>query len=425
MVAGLVASAPRGRVLSPVEQCLAAKIAVMREHVEGPDGGSHRRDRHRGRTIAAAVLGALAVLALTVTVVAVWAEATVLRSEPVADLVGDALAEPQVQSALAAYVTDQVVDAVDLEALLANLLPDGLDRFAPTIAGGAQAAVQRRLTDVIANPDVQHLLSRSVERAHRAAMQLLQGDGLMDGVTVADGAVSVNLLPVVARGLTALQSIGLLQDVEIPPVTADGDPTEQLAALSTALNRELPDDLGQLVVYRGSSVTEAQESVQTARRLLALAQRAVWVLAGVSIVLIVATVAVAARRWRAALILAAGTAATMIVTRAAVRQVVDDAPAVAAKPGGRAAIDAIVSGASTSLLRLTGVVLLTAIAAVAITLLRTGWRRGDLVLVAATASGAATIAALGVSLLALLVGVAVAVAVPFVVRWLGPTPAAA
>ena len=45
----------------------------------------------RVRGVFAGVLGVLAILVLTVTAVAVWANATVFNSEKVADIVGDAL----------------------------------------------------------------------------------------------------------------------------------------------------------------------------------------------------------------------------------------------------------------------------------------------------------------------------------------------
>ena len=77
-----------------------------------------------------------------------------------------------------------------------------------------------------------HVITEVVERAHRRAMQLLEGDGLVDGITVVDGEVSVNLLPLIGRGLTQLQGLGLFSDLEVPEMTADGNPDDQIAALS-------------------------------------------------------------------------------------------------------------------------------------------------------------------------------------------------
>ena len=71
--------------------------------------------RHRGRSIAATVLGILAVLVLSVTIIAVWAKATVLRSDTVGRLAGDALAQEEVQAGIAMYLSDQIAASVDLD----------------------------------------------------------------------------------------------------------------------------------------------------------------------------------------------------------------------------------------------------------------------------------------------------------------------
>ncbi len=372
---------------------------------------------HRGRTVAATVLGVLAVLVLTVGAVAVWAKATVLRSEEVAALVGDAIAETDVQTALAALLADQVQDAVGLEARLVDLLPAQLDRFAPSIAAGTNAAVERVLGRVLAEPAVQDAVETLVERAHARALALLRGDGLTGGLSVDGGAVTLNLLPLVARGLVAVQDLGFLDDVTVPELEPGGDPAEQTAQLEAAIGRDLPDGFAQLVVYDSETVANAQESVQTAQRILALSERAVWLLVVLSVVLVAATILVAPRRARAVLVLSLGTAATMVLLRSAVRRVVGGAEALAPRPGGKAAIRAIAGGAGESLLRLAAVLLLLALVSVTVVVLvRRRWRP-DLVLTAAVLVGAATVALLGISILSLVVGVAIGVAIPFLAAW--------
>jgi hypothetical protein len=267
---------------------------------------------------------------------------------------------------------------------------------------------------------VHDAITTLVERAHRRAMQVLEGDGLADGVNVSGGEVSINLMPLIAQGLTALQSAGLIDDVMVPELSADGDPDEQAAALSAALGQDLPNDFGQLVVYRSDSVEQASESVQTAQRLLVLAERAMWLLVIASIVLVAATILVAARRWRATLVLALGTAAAMVLIRSTVREVVSGVSDLALAPGAKAAIRAIVGGASTSLMRLAGVLLLLGLIVVAGVVLRRRQWRADLVLVTAVLLGAVTVAVIGVGLWGLLAGIVVGIAVPLAARWLLP-----
>ncbi len=193
-------------------------------------------------------------------------------------------------------------------------------------------------------------------------------------------------------------------------MTPDGDPAEQIAALSAALGRDIPAGFGQLVVYRGEAVSDAQESVQSAQQLLAAAKRALWLIAILVVVLTAAAILIAPRRWRAVLVLSVGTAAALVVLRGATRQAVDEAQDLAPRPGGKAAIEAILGGASQSLLRVFGIVLLIALVATVVALFALRWRRQDLVLVGAVALGAAVVALAGVSIWSLLIGVAVGIA---------------
>ena len=148
-----------------------------------------------------------------------------------------------------------------------------------------------------------------------------------------------------------------------------------------------------------------------AQRLFALAQRAIAVLVVLSIVLVAATILVARRRWRATFLLALGGAAAMVIVRSATRQVVEDAPELAVRPGGKAAIESIVSGVSTGLMRLAGILLIIAVTAAVVAMFRRGWRRDDLVLAAAVVLFGAVVAIAGISLASLAVGILAGVAV--------------
>ena len=378
---------------------------IDRDPAETDAGGG------RVRGVIAAVLGVLAILVLAITAVGVWAKRTVLDSDKVAGIVGDALDQPEVEAALADYITTQVFTSVDVDAALQEILPDQLQRFEPVLAAGARTAVERGLTRVLANPDVQALVEEVVKRAHARAVDLLEGDGLADGIDVTDGVVTLNTLPLIGRAFEQVQQLGVLTNVELPELTAEGDPTEQIAALEEATGRDLPDDFGQLVVYRSERLADAQATLANAQRLFALVQRAIAVLVVLSIVLVAATILVARRRWRATFLLALGGAAAMVIVRSAARQVVEDAPELAARPGGQAAIESIVSGASTGLLRLAGILLIVAVTAAVVAMFRRGWRRDDLVLAAGVVLFAAVVAIADVSIASLAVGILAGVAV--------------
>ena len=377
----------------------------------------------RTRNIIASVLGVLAVLLLVVGTVAVWARVTVTSSERVADLAVDAFDEAEVQAALSDYITNLVFSAVDVDAAVSAVLPDQLQSLEPLLAGGARTAVDRGVAVLLAQRETETVFRRLAERAHRAAMRLLQGDGLLDGISVNDGAVTLNLLPLVGRAATRLQDLGLFQDLQIPELTADGDPAEQIAELEEATGRDLPDDFGQLVVYQSDNIANAEASLQSAQQAAVFAKRAMWLVIVLSVVLLVAAVLVAANRWRAVFVLGLGVIAAIVVMRGAVERVVAAAPDLAQKPGGQAAIRAMVGGAATSLMRLAAIILLLALVAVLVAMAIRRWRRDDIILAVGVVVGALVVILLGLSIWSLLGGLVLAVAVVLgTPRVLGPAP---
>src|SRR3954466_15111834 len=131
---------------------------------------STNQEVHRGpsraRSITAGVLGVLAVLVLLPSTVAAWARATVFNSDKVGDAVASALARPEVDDALAQWATDQIVNAVDMDAVVSNLVPGQLSRLEPAIAAGVTQAVDRLMTRLVAEPKVQEVITEVAERAH-------------------------------------------------------------------------------------------------------------------------------------------------------------------------------------------------------------------------------------------------------------------
>jgi hypothetical protein len=180
----------------------------------------------RVRSISAGVLGVLAVVILLPATVAMWARATVFNSDKVGDAVGNALAQPEVEDALAQWATDQIVTALDVDTAVKNLVPDQLSRLEPALSAGITQAVDRLMTRVMADPKVQQIITDVAERAHARLVSLLEGDGLTDGIKVVNGQVTVNMLPLIGRGLGLLQNLGLFDDLVIPDLTCRRGPGE-------------------------------------------------------------------------------------------------------------------------------------------------------------------------------------------------------
>ena len=312
------------------------------------------------RSILAVLFGVIGVIGVLASVIGVWAHRTVFDSETVAEAVDEALLNPEVNEALATYLTEQVVAAVPLEDLVTERVPEELEPFVPVLVGGVQSVVHEGFTRVLEDGRARAALVAVVERAHEAVMRVLEGDGLTGALRVEGEDVRVNLLPLLSRGLERIQDRGILTSVDLPELAPDGDPDEHLAALEEALDRDLPDDFGQLVVYSSESVADSQAAVARAQDAFALFRRSIILLVVLTLAALGASVALATNRRRAAIALLVSTVAALAVGRVLVRTVVEKAPELAAKPGGRAALREMVTSLTEGLLRLVSMGLLIA-----------------------------------------------------------------
>ena len=191
----------------------------------------------------AGLFGVLAIIGLFATTVTVWAKGTLFNSDRVAAAVDDALKKPEVNAAMAAYLTDQLFTMVDVNSHIESVLPPALQKLEPAIVGGAHGVVEGRTGKAAGEAEVRQVIVRLVHTAHASLMKLLQGGGLSHGVTVNDGQVTVNLLPLLSRGLLAVQGLGLFDNANIPTLTPDGDPAEQITELEKASGRGSPRQL--------------------------------------------------------------------------------------------------------------------------------------------------------------------------------------
>lgn len=315
----------------------------------------------RTRSVLSVLVGAIAVIGLLVTVFGVWVRGVLTDSERVGDAVERALSEPEVTDALSSYLTQQIFAAVDVSAALQEVLPDALDRLAGPIEFAARGRTQAALSDLLATEEARQVLGTVVERAHSAFVDLLQGEGLVDGITVEDGEVTVNMLPLLGRGFSTIQGLGLFESVEFPELARDGDPAAQIAELEAATGRDLPDDFGQLTVYSSDSLANAGEMLANAQRAVATARRALVLAAVITVVAFAGSILLARRRLRAAIALLLSSAAVLVIARVIVQRVVEQVPDLVSQPGAKAAVSSIIGSMEDGLRRFTGIIIVVAL----------------------------------------------------------------
>ena len=311
------------------------------------------------------VLVVLAAILIPVATLATWTTRTVLNTDRFTTTVSDVTSDPAVLAVVSTRITDEVFAAVNGSAVLGQL-PPVLQSALPFIQGALRSRVEDRVNDLLASDAGQELLTAAVKNAHRAAMRLLQGDGLLssDAFTVEGGTVTLNAIPLIRQGLIGLQNDGVIpSSVSIP---AEGEPPGAIAA---AIGSRLPADFGQIVVYQTDAVA-LDTTLDDAQRALVLLKRAVVLLVILALVAAVVAVLVAVDRRRAVFRVGLGVAIGAVVVLVIARRVAAAVPGTASTPAGHAVAGALADSLRSSLTR---VLLIVAVVAVLAALLARFW----------------------------------------------------
>ena len=334
---------------------LRAERDALEQRVESLEARPQRR--RRTARIVATVLTVLAVLVFAVAVPGLWARRTLLNTDRYVATAAPLAQDPAVQEYLARTVTQQVFDALDVQTRLADVLQERDPRLAflaGPISNGVEGFVQDQLLKVFASDAFATAWEQANRFVHAQLIAALEGGG--ETVQVQNGAVVLNLLPLVNQGLAAIS--GVVTDlvghpVSLPEITGDEIPSEAITKLESALGIDLPDNFGTVTVYHSDELAAVQQGVD-------LASRAIVALAVLFLILAAVAVWVSPRKRRTLLQLATALAVVLVIER---RFAIAEGNAIVdkVKPENQAAGRAVVDQVIGSLLRYTGWFLAVAI----------------------------------------------------------------
>jgi hypothetical protein len=183
---------------------------------------------------------------------------------------------------------------------------------------------------------------------------LLRGDAT--NATIEGDAVYIDLLPVVNDALSQLEqplSDIFGRTIDIPTVTA-ANAEQVVTLLEQRFGVSLPDDFGRVKVFESDALPAAQAAVATA-------DRVVFLLVALTIVLAIASLLLSTRRLRTVLWLGFGTALGLIVVRRLALRVDDMIAARVTGETNRNAVDAVTSDVFGNLRNFTTLLLVAAL----------------------------------------------------------------
>ena len=270
------------------------------------------------------VLTCIGVLASTLVI---WVEATMLDTDRFVSLVAPLGSDPQVIKSVSQYAADQVVTALDIQNRTANALPvDGRFLTGP-LERVVHDFVQTRTANFLASDQGQALWQAQVRRVHAGLVAVLRGQTSTLGS--ANGALTVDLLPVLAATLSRLQQAapGLIPfGATIPDLSTAQNPAQARQELAQALGVQLAPDFGVITLAQSNTL-------KTAQRIVSLLDALRIVLPLVTLALAILTLWLAADRRQTLLLLGSVTAALFLVAMLVAQFVLGNVPAtVTASP---------------------------------------------------------------------------------------------
>jgi Short C-terminal domain len=199
-----------------------------------------RAGKRRGRSIAAWIALVVAALLLLLSMFAVWVNRVALNTDVFVDTSTELLEDDEIRSAVAARAVDELFTSVDVEAELEGRLPEDYTRLSGPATAGLREASYAVVDRALQRPALQRLWAISLEQSHRTLVRVLEGDG--DTVSTEGGVVTLDLRPIV---LDTAERIGLRDQVE----------------------GRLPADVGEIEVLRSDELDIAQDGFQLLKML--------------------------------------------------------------------------------------------------------------------------------------------------------------
>ncbi len=349
-----------------VEQLRAEHAALQAQLAAQP---APRSRQHLRRSLTA-LLAALSCVLIFLSVMTVWLHQTVLDTDGFVAAVGPVVDRPNVTQAMSVQLTDQIFAAIDVEHEVRQILPAQGQFLAAPLTSAAQNFVQGQVRNVLRSPQFRELWFGVLRATHKEILAALRGQG--SALTISNGAVVLNTLPLVNEALQQVQSLasGLLgRHITIPPITSGEVPAQIRTTLANALGVNLPADFGQIELARSSSLDLASNAVQVLDILY-------WLIPLLALLAIAAALWWSPNRRRTALQILVGTAVAIVVERRA-ESWIQDRVIASLSPANRAAGTDVVHQVLHGLVTVTWWVLIVGLIAVALLLVTGpyGWAR--------------------------------------------------
>jgi hypothetical protein len=143
-----------------------------------------------------------------ITIVAIWVQAVLLDTSHFVTATNALIQDPAVQESIANRTTEALFTAANPEGRIRDALPDRAEFLASTLSDNLQRFVHDRVLELVRSPSFAETWGNLITTAHQTTVALLRGQQVRS-VTAQNGVVTLDLRPVTASALQALDKRGI------------------------------------------------------------------------------------------------------------------------------------------------------------------------------------------------------------------------
>jgi hypothetical protein len=188
----------------------------------------------------ATILVVIAALLAFVALFAIWINRQALNTDNWTKTSTKLLEQPDIRNQVAARLTDQLFESVDVDQALRDVLPARADVLAAPAANALRTQVEKQARNALARPDVQQLWADANRGAHEQLMSVLDGGGTT--VSTQNGEVVLDAKDLLAN-------------------------LQQRVGVGGRLRKVLPASATQIVLFKADELKTAQNIVKVLRPL--------------------------------------------------------------------------------------------------------------------------------------------------------------
>lgn len=314
------------------------------------------------RMACATFAAVLAVITLMSATVGLWAHRTLLDTETYVATVAPLARDAQVIEAIASRLTTEVVDLLEIERRIGEALPREYSLLAIPITEAVRNQVRQVLIRAMETDQFARVWESANRLAHKTVVAILRND--LQYTDTSGGEVKVDLVLLGADVIRELgKRISLVgSKLPVPEIDSSASPAEVREILGAGIGRTIPEEFGQVTLFRSEQLAAAQRGVTTL-------DRVVPTLVILVIFLCAGAVLLSIRRLRMVIVLGVSVVLASAVVQAGIRELGSSAADSIVNPQLRIATSAGVAAFTGSLDSYFDVLVIGGIFAIAIAFL--------------------------------------------------------